>query len=362
VLLCPPAPSAQQAQINYLYDELGRLIAVIDQQGDVAIYSYDAVGNLLSIQRVNASDAPGSVAISLVSPNQGPVGTTVTLFGKGFSATPSQNAVAFNGTTASVTEAAPNRLVTAVPSGATTGAITLTAPLGNASSPSDFTVTGVTGPLTVTPTAALVLPSRTQQFTAALNGTATSSVTWAVNGIPGGDPTVGTVSTSGLYTAPATQALVTGATITATHTEDRTLTASATATIIVPRPVAVAASVALAAPPATVAQNLTAVGSVQNGPAVTGVSPAGATRGTSGLTVTLTGVGFTGATAVAFRLASGTDSNITVSNLNVVSDTELTVTVAVASGAATGLRVVRVTTTAGSSTVAGTGGNLFTVQ
>jgi YD repeat-containing protein len=361
-LLCARATAAQQAQINYLYDELGRLVAVIDQQGDVAVYSYDAVGNLLSIQRVNASDAPGAVAISLVSPNKGPVGTTVTLFGKGFSATPSQNSVAFNGTAAAVTEAAPNRLVTSVPSGATTGAITLTAPLGNATSPSAFTVTGVTGPLTVTPTAALVLPSRTQQFTAALDGTATTDVTWAVNGIPGGDPAVGTLSTSGLYTAPATQALVTGATITATHTEDPTLTASATVTVIVPRPVAVAASVALAAPPATVAQNLTAAGSVQNGPAVTGVSPASATRGTSGLTVTLTGAGFTGATAVAFRLASGTDSSITVSNLNVVSDTELTITVAVASGAATGLRVVRVTTTAGSSTVAGTGGNLFTVQ
>jgi YD repeat-containing protein len=362
LVLCPPPAPAQQAAVNYVYDELGRLIAVIDQAGDVGVYTYDAVGNLLSIERINASTAPGSVAISLVSPNKGTVGTPVTLFGKGFSSTPSQNAVAFNGTAATVTEAAPNRLVTSVPSGATTGVITLTAPLGNATSPSAFTVIGVTGPLTVTPTAALVLPGRTQQFTASLNGTPTSSVTWSVNGIPGGDPVAGTVSTGGLYTAPATQALATGATITATHSEDTSLTASATAMVVVPKPIAVAASVALAQPAATVDKNLSTAASVQNGPAVTGVSPPSATRGTSGLTVTLAGVGFTGATAVAFRLASGTDSNITVSNLTVVSDTQVTVTVAVASGAAVGLRVVRVTTTAGSSTVAGTGGNVFTVQ
>jgi YD repeat-containing protein len=37
--------------INYVYDELGRLVSAIDQIGNAAIYSYDAVGNLLSISR-----------------------------------------------------------------------------------------------------------------------------------------------------------------------------------------------------------------------------------------------------------------------------------------------------------------------
>jgi YD repeat-containing protein len=103
VSLATPPAIAQQAIVNYVYDELGRLVAVIDQQGDVAKYSYDAVGNLLSIERINATGQSGAVAITLVTPNQGKVGTTVTLFGKGFSATPSQNAVAFNGTAATVT-------------------------------------------------------------------------------------------------------------------------------------------------------------------------------------------------------------------------------------------------------------------
>ena len=40
---------ADQAQ--YIYDDLGRLSQVIDGQGNVATYTYDAVGNLLSITR-----------------------------------------------------------------------------------------------------------------------------------------------------------------------------------------------------------------------------------------------------------------------------------------------------------------------
>jgi YD repeat-containing protein len=343
ILLLYVVAAAQQANVNYVYDELGRLIAVVNAQGDTAVYNYDAVGNLLSIVRSNATDQPGSVAISLVAPNQGKVGATVTIFGKGFSATPAQNSVAFNGTSATVTEAAANRLVTTVPSGATTGSITLTAPLGNATSPSAFTVIVVTGPLTVTPAAVMLAPKSEQQFTAKLNGTPTSNVTWTVNGIPGGDPTVGTITTGGLFTAPAWQSLATSVTVGATHAEDASLTATATVTVAVPKPIRVAAS-------------------VQNAPVVTVVSPASGTRGTSGLTVTLTGVGFTGATAVSFRLGAATDSNITVSNLNVVSDTSLTFDVAIASGAATGLRVVRVTKSGGSSTATGTGGNLFTVQ
>ena len=70
ILFCISPVRGQQAAVNYVYDELGRLTAVIDQQGDVAVYNYDAVGNLLSIQRINATDQPGSVAISLGYPSR----------------------------------------------------------------------------------------------------------------------------------------------------------------------------------------------------------------------------------------------------------------------------------------------------
>ncbi|ULA64749.1 MAG: exported protein of unknown function [Nitrospira sp.] len=49
-LLFSVAPALAD-QATYIYDDLGRLSQVIDGQGHVAIYSYDAVGNLLSIAR-----------------------------------------------------------------------------------------------------------------------------------------------------------------------------------------------------------------------------------------------------------------------------------------------------------------------
>lgn len=56
--------------ITYLYDELGRLISVIDKDGNAATYSYDAVGNLLSISR----QAPSTVSIIHFNPTGAGVG------------------------------------------------------------------------------------------------------------------------------------------------------------------------------------------------------------------------------------------------------------------------------------------------
>ena len=72
--------SAQAQEIRYVYDELGRLIAVMDEQGRTAIYEYDEVGNLLAIRR---SDATGPVAITFFNPTEGPIGTRVEIFGIG---------------------------------------------------------------------------------------------------------------------------------------------------------------------------------------------------------------------------------------------------------------------------------------
>jgi YD repeat-containing protein len=137
------------ADITYIYDELGRLRAVIDpsQTDGTAIYSYDAVGNILSITRQSASQ----VSIIEFVPKSGPVGSTVTIQGTGFSATPSQNAVAFNGTAATVTAASANELTVTVPVGATTGAIGVTVSgVGSATSSEPFTVTAASLAPTIT--------------------------------------------------------------------------------------------------------------------------------------------------------------------------------------------------------------------
>src|SRR6185503_6681951 len=123
---------------TYIYDELGQLLAVIDSSGETAVYSYDAAGNLLSISRRSTA----TVSIIEFTPNSGPAGTQVTIYGTSFSTTPSSNTVSFNGAAATVTSATSTQLTATVPAGASTGPITVSAPGGSAVSATSFVVTG----------------------------------------------------------------------------------------------------------------------------------------------------------------------------------------------------------------------------
>jgi len=130
------AGAAPATAITYGYDELGRLVAVSDPANGAAKYAYDAAGNITSITR----QAVTVVSVSSFGPKIGPTGTTVTIYGTGFSATIGQDTVKFNGTTASVTSASATQLVANVPGGATTGTISVTAPGGSATSSGSYTV------------------------------------------------------------------------------------------------------------------------------------------------------------------------------------------------------------------------------
>jgi hypothetical protein len=85
--------------------------------------------------------------------------------------------------------------------------------------------------VTVSPAlAAVVATTQTQQFTATVTGNVTDlSVTWSVDTIAGGNSTVGTISTSGLYTPPPPP----GGTHTVTATSVALATASGSATVAV---------------------------------------------------------------------------------------------------------------------------------
>lgn len=85
--------------------------------------------------------------------------------------------------------------------------------------------------VSINPTSASVLTSATQQFTATTQGCTPSTVTWQVNGVTGGNSTVGTVDGTGLYTAPASVPSPNTVTVTAVSNADNTKTASATVTI-----------------------------------------------------------------------------------------------------------------------------------
>jgi large repetitive protein len=132
-LLCTPALAAT---VQYVYDELGRLVAVIDPSGDTTRYAYDEAGNLTSVARASSAQ----LAIVSFTPARGPVGTSVTIYGTGFGATPAQNAVSFNGTGAAVASASTTALVATVPAGATSGPISVTAAQATATSSAAFTV------------------------------------------------------------------------------------------------------------------------------------------------------------------------------------------------------------------------------
>jgi hypothetical protein len=54
----------------------------------------------------------------------------------------------------------------------------------------------------VTPTAANVRAGAAQPFTATITGTTNQSVTWSVNGVVGGNASVGLITNAGMYTAP----------------------------------------------------------------------------------------------------------------------------------------------------------------
>ncbi len=83
---------------------------------------------------------PPALALSSFAPTTGAVGTLVTLTGSGFSTTPTANAVSFNGTAAEVTSATATQLEVLVPTGATTGKISVTVGSATVTSSGSFTV------------------------------------------------------------------------------------------------------------------------------------------------------------------------------------------------------------------------------
>ncbi|HEY3141700.1 MAG TPA: DUF6531 domain-containing protein, partial [Acidimicrobiales bacterium] len=119
-----------------VYDNAGRLRAVTDPDGDTAVYSYDAVGNITGVEGYSSDD------LSLIefSPRRADVGDEVVIQGTGFADQPAGNTVKFDGMPATVNRAGPLELRVTVPAGATSGSITVTTAAGTTTSAADFTV------------------------------------------------------------------------------------------------------------------------------------------------------------------------------------------------------------------------------
>jgi len=133
----------------------------------------------------------------------------------------------------------------------------------------------------------------TSQFSATVTGTTNTAVSWEANGIVGGDSADGTISTTGLYTAPAV--LPTSGSVTITAISKASSSASATVTESILNPI-----------PAVTSATATQVGN------------------TLTYTIDVLGTGFVPTSAIQ---ASGTSQSTTY-----VSSTELTASFTVPSG------------------------------
>jgi uncharacterized protein (DUF1800 family) len=91
------------------------------------------------------------------------------------------------------------------------------------------------GQLLVTPSSATMRGGDTQTFSASVDGKS-SAVSWSVNGVAGGNATVGTITAAGFYTAPEFPPTPNSITIGAVETSDATKQASGSITLENPIP------------------------------------------------------------------------------------------------------------------------------
>jgi hypothetical protein len=97
---------------------------------------------------------------------------------------------------------------------------------------------GVT--VSVAPPSASVLLGTPQTFTGAVSNSTNTDVTWSVNGIPGGNAAVGTISTGGIYTSPVDLPITASVNVQATSAADTSK--SATAVVIITSDISVSVS------------------------------------------------------------------------------------------------------------------------
>ena len=88
--------------------------------------------------------------------------------------------------------------------------------------------------VTVNPSSAVIKLNTGQQFSASISGTSSVSVTWNVNGVPGGSAAAGTITSAGLYTSPASVPSGGAVTVTAISQADATSSGSASVAILPP--------------------------------------------------------------------------------------------------------------------------------
>lgn len=180
--------------------------------------------------------------LNSVTPTVIPIGPfTLSLTGAHFA----PGATVFLGTIALTTTVISSTQLTATGTAtdAEVGTVNITvqnpAPGANASSAISAQVKGIV--VQVTPATGVIRAGNQQVFNATVTGATNTAVSWSVNGIAGGNATVGTIVSNGNYLAPTN--IPTANTITVTATSMVDANASGNATITLGNPVPVLTSV-----------------------------------------------------------------------------------------------------------------------
>jgi hypothetical protein len=90
--------------------------------------------------------------------------------------------------------------------------------------------------VTVSPASANIRAGGLLSFTATVSGSSNTAVIWSVNGVAGGNASLGTISSTGAFAAPASLPTPNTVTVTATSTASSSATASSAVTLMNPTP------------------------------------------------------------------------------------------------------------------------------
>jgi hypothetical protein len=173
----------------------------------------------------------GGSATTFTATVTGPQETAVTWYVNGVQNGSSTLGTLAPGTNTSGTTTAVYTAPATLPTPPTVSITAVSVANGTTSSASTVTLTASQVAVTVAPATANLSAGVQQQFTATVTGTTNTTVGWYVDNVLGGNSTVGTISTTGLYTAPSNVTTTATATVMAQSQADTTKQATATVTI-----------------------------------------------------------------------------------------------------------------------------------
>ncbi len=128
--------AATPVVFQYIYDDTGQLIKVIDSDNNMVEYIYDDTGNRTEIKRTTVGD----LAIFNFTPASGPRLITITIQGQGFGEVANENLVEIDGVQLPVNSADKNNLNVTIPLAAFTGFIQVTVDAQSVFSDAEFIV------------------------------------------------------------------------------------------------------------------------------------------------------------------------------------------------------------------------------